>query len=323
MPSARSWLLALVIAMLAAASGWAQEAYPSKVVKVVVPSLPGSTTDILARLVAKELQDKWGKPVIVENMPGAATNLGSEYVARAAPDGYTLLLCPPSPLTVNQLLYHNLKYDPTKLVPVVMLAKIANILDVRPNFPATDLKGLIAYGKANPGKLTFASQGVGTTAHLSGSELEVLAGIKMVHVPYHGAQPALTDIMAGNVDMFFDTLATSVPLYRAGKLKILGVASAERSAAVPELPTIAEQGLPGFRSITWFAIAGPPGLPAALAEKINRDTDAVLHTPAIVQKLRAIELDPMGGSLADAKKFIGEETELWGRVIRESHISME
>jgi len=323
MPSARSWLLALVIAMLAAASGRAQEAYPSKVVKVVVPSLPGSTTDILARLVAKELQDKWGKPVIVENMPGAATNLGSEYVARAVPDGYTLLLCPPSPLTVNQLLYHNLKYDPTKFVPLVMLAKIANILDVRPNFPASDLKGLIAYGKANPGKLTFASQGVGTTAHLSGSELEVLAGIKMVHVPYHGAQPALTDIMAGNVDMFFDTLATSVPLYRAGKLKILGVASAERSAAVPELPTIAEQGLPGFRSITWFAIAGPPGLPAALAEKINRDTDAVLRKPEILQKLRAIELDPMGGSLADAKKFIGEETELWGRVIRESHISLE
>jgi len=323
MPSVRSWLLALVIAMLAAAGGRAQEAYPSKVVKVVVPSLPGSTTDILARLVAKELQDKWGKPVIVENMPGAATNLGSEYVARAVPDGYTLLLCPPSPLTVNQLLYHNLKYDPTKFVPLVMLAKIANILDVRPNFPATDLKGLIAYGKANPGKLTFASQGVGTTAHLSGSELEVLAGIKMVHVPYHGAQPALTDIMAGNVDMFFDTLATSVPLYRAGKLKILGVASAERSAAVPELPTIAEQGLPGFRSITWFAIAGPPGLPAALAEKINRDTDAVLHKPEIVQRLRAIELDPMGGSLADAKKFIGEETQLWGRVIRESHISLE
>jgi len=323
MPSARSWLLAFLIAMLAAAGGRAQEPYPSKVVKVVVPSLPGSTTDILARLVAKELQDKWGKPVIVENMPGAATNLGSEYVARAVPDGYTLLLCPPSPLTVNQLLYHNLKYDPTKFVPLVMLAKIANILDVRPNFPATDLKGLIAYGKANPGKLTFASQGVGTTAHLSGSELEVLAGIKMVHVPYHGAQPALTDIMAGNVDMFFDTLATSVPLYRAGKLKILGVASAERSAAVPELPTIAEQGLPGFRSITWFAIAGPPGLPAALAEKINRDTDAVLHKPEIVQKLRAIELDPMGGSLADAKKFIGEETQLWGRVISESHISLE
>ena len=323
MPSARSWVLALVITTLAATSASAQEPYPNHVVKIVLPVAPGSTTDILARLVAKQLQDKWGKPVIVENMPGAATNLGSEYVARAAPDGYTLLLCPPSPLAVNQLLYHNLKFDPTKFVPIVMLAKIANILDVRPNFPATDVKGLIAFGKANPGKLTFASQGVGTTAHLSGSELEVLAGIKMVHVPYHGAQPALTDVMAGNVDMFFDTLATSVPLYRAGKVKILGVASPERSAAVPELPTIAEQGLPGFRSITWFAIAGPPGLPMALAEKINRDTDAVLHKPEIVQKLRAIELDPMGGSLADAKKFIGEETELWGRVIRESHISLE
>jgi tripartite-type tricarboxylate transporter receptor subunit TctC len=316
-------LLALVIALLAAASARAQEPYPTHVVKIVLPVAPGSTTDILARLVAKELQDKWGKPVIVENMPGAATNLGSEYVARAAPDGYTLLLCPPSPLAVNQLLYHNLKYDPTKFVPLVLLAKIANVLDVRPKFPANDVKGLIAYGKANPGKLTFASQGVGTTAHLSGSELEVLGGIKMVHVPYHGAQPALTDIMAGNVDMFFDTLATSVPLYRAGKLKILGVASPERSTAVPELPTIAEQGLPGFRSITWFAIAGPPGLPAAIADKINRDTDAVLHEPEIVQKLRAIELDPMGGSRAEAKKFIGEETQLWGHVIRESHISLE
>jgi tripartite-type tricarboxylate transporter receptor subunit TctC len=316
-------LLALVIALLAAASARAQEPYPTHVVKIVLPVAPGSTTDILARLVAKELQDKWGKPVIVENMPGAATNLGSEYVARAAPDGYTLLLCPPSPLAVNQLLYHNLKYDPTNFVPLVLLAKIANVLDVRPKFPANDVKGLIAYGKANPGKLTFASQGVGTTAHLSGSELEVLGGIKMVHVPYHGAQPALTDIMAGNVDMFFDTLATSVPLYRAGKLKILGVASPERSTAVPELPTIAEQGLPGFRSITWFAIAGPPGLPAAIADKINRDTDAVLHEPEIVQKLRAIELDPMGGSRAEAKKFIGEETQLWGHVIRESHISLE
>jgi tripartite-type tricarboxylate transporter receptor subunit TctC len=319
----RSWLLAFFVVLVAATSAWAQDAYPTHVVKIVLPVLPGSTTDILARLVAKELQDKWGKPVIVENMPGAAMNIGAEYVAHAAPDGYTLLLCPPSPLTIQQLLYHNLKYDPTKFVPIVLLAKIANVLDARPNFPANDIKGLIAYAKANPGKLTFASQGVGTTAHLSGSELEVLGGIKMVHVPYHGAQPALTDVMAGNVDLFFDTLATSVPLYRAGKVKLLGVASPERSSAVPELPTIAEQGLPGFRSITWFAIAGPPGLPPVLVEKINRDTDAVLHEPAIVQKLRAIELDPMGGTLADAKKFIGEETQLWGRVIRESHISLD
>jgi tripartite-type tricarboxylate transporter receptor subunit TctC len=319
----RSWLVAAVLALIGATGAWAQDAYPTHVVKIVLPVAPGSTTDILARLVAKELQEKWGKPVIVENMPGAAMNIGSEYVARAEPDGYTLMICPPSPLAIQQLLYHHLRYDPTKFVPIALLAKIANVLDARPNFPAGDIKGLIAYGKANPGKLTYASQGVGSTAQLSGAELEVLGGIKMVHVPYHGAQPALTDILAGNVDLFFDTLATSTPLYQAGRVKLLGVASPERSSIIPQVPTIAEQGLPGFRSITWFAIAGPPGLPAALAEKINRDTDAVLQKPDVVQKLQAIQLDPMGGSLADAKNFIAEESQLWGRVISESHISLD
>ncbi len=316
------WLLAVFIAIAGASGVRAQDSYPTHVVKIVLPVLPGSTTDILARLVANRLSQKWGKPVIVENMPGAAMNLGSEYVAKAAPDGYTLLLCPPSPLAIQQLLYHNLKYDPTKFVPVALLAKIANVLDVRPNFPAKSVQALIAYAKANPGKLTYASQGIGSTAQLSGAELEVLAGIKMVHVPYHGAQPALNDVMAGNVDMFFDTLATSIPLYHAGRVKLLGVASPERVGAIAEVPTVAEQGLPGFRSITWFAIAGPPGLPAALAGKINRDTAAVLQMPDIVAKLRAIQLDPMGGTTADAAKFIAGETQLWGHVITESHITI-
>jgi tripartite-type tricarboxylate transporter receptor subunit TctC len=320
---ARSWLLALVVAALAATAGRAEEPYPSRVVKIVLPVLPGSTTDILARLVADQLSQKWSKPVIVENMPGAAMNIGSEYVARATPDGYTLMICPPSPLSIQQLLYHDLKYDPTKFVPIALLAKIPNVLAVRPNFPATSVQGLIDYGKANPDKLTFASQGVGSTAHLSGSELEVLGGIKMVHVPYHGAQPALTDVMSGNVDMFFDTLTTSVPLYRSGKLKLLGVASAERSSDVPEVPTIAESGIPGFRSITWFAIAGPPGTPAALAEKINGDVAEILKKSAITDKLRSLRLEPMGGSTADAAKFIGGETELWDRVIKEAHITLQ
>ncbi len=309
--------------MPAATASRAQEPFPTHVVKIVLPVLPGSTTDILARLVAQHLSGKWGKPVIVENMPGAAMNLGSEYVAHAAPDGYTLLLCPPAPLAIQQLLYHDLKYDPTKLVPVALLAKIANVLDVRPNFPAHDVRALIAYAKADPGKLTFASQGVGSTAQLSAAELEVLGGIKMIHVPYHGAQPALTDVMAGNIDMFFDTLATSVPLFRAGKVKIIGVASPQRDPAIPDVPTIAEQGLPGFRSITWFAIAGPPGLPAALADKINRDIDEILQMPDVVAKLKALQLDPMGGTRGDAKKFIGDETLLWARVIKESHITMQ
>ncbi len=319
----RWWLLAFVIAAVAATTSRAQEPYPSHVVKIVLPVLPGSTTDIVARLVADQLSQKWGKPAIVENMPGAAMNLGAEYVARATPDGYTLMVCPPAPLAIQQLLYHNLKYDPTKFVPIALLAKISNVLAVRPNFPADSVQGLIAYGKANPGKLTYASQGVGSTAHLSASELEVLGGIKMVHVPYHGAQPALNDVIAGNVDMFFDTLTTSVPLYHAGKLKLLGVASAERSKDVPEVPTIAESGLPGFRSITWFALAGPPGTPAALAEKINRDTAEILQKPEINGKLRALRLEPMGGTTADAAKFIAEETQLWGTVIKEAHITLE
>jgi tripartite-type tricarboxylate transporter receptor subunit TctC len=315
-------LLGLFIALAAPGAVRAQAPYPNHVVKIVLPVLPGSTTDILARLVASELSEKWGKPVIVENMAGAAMNLGSEYVAHAAPDGYTLLLCPPAPLSIQQLLYHSLKYDPTKFVPIALLTKIANVLDVRPKFPASNVQGLIAYAKANPGKLTFASQGVGSTAQLSGAELEVLGGINMIHVPYHGAQPALTDVMAGNVDMFFDTLATSVPLFHAGKVAILGIASPERDRAIPDVPTIAEQGLPGFRSITWFALAGPPGLPAALADKINRDTDAILQKPEVVAKLRALQLEPMGGTTADAAKFIGDETQLWGRVIKEAHITL-
>jgi tripartite-type tricarboxylate transporter receptor subunit TctC len=314
---------ALFFAALAVTAGRAQEPYPTRVVKIVLPVAPGSTTDILARLIADQLSQKWGKPVIIDNMPGAAMNIGSEYVARAESDGYTLLLCPPSPLAIQQLLYHDLKYDPTKFVPIALLAKIANVLAVRPDFPAKSVQELIAYGKANPGKLTFASQGVGSTAHLSGSELEVLGGIKMVHVPYHGAQPALTDVMSGNVDMFFDTLTTSVPLYRAGKLKLLGVASAERSKDVPEIPTIAESGIPGFRSITWFAIAGPPGLAAPLADKINRDVAEILRKPAIVAKIQALRLEPMGGTTADAAKFIGDETQLWGRVIKEANITLQ
>jgi tripartite-type tricarboxylate transporter receptor subunit TctC len=250
-------------------------------------------------------------------------NLGSEYVAHADPDGYTLMLCPPSPLSINQLLYHDLKYDPAKFVPIALLAKIPNVLAVRPDLPAASVQDLLAYGKANPGKLTFASQGVGSTAHLSGSELEVLGGIKMVHVPYHGAQPALTDVMSGNVDMFFDTLTTSVPLYKSGKLKLLGVASDERASAIPEVPTIAESGIPGFRSITWFAIAGPPGLPAALADKINRDVAGILRKPEIAAKIHDLRLEPMGGTTADMTKFVADETALWDRVITQAHITLQ
>jgi len=314
-------LMGAACAALAAPAS-AQDGFPSRVVKVVVPSAPGSTTDILARLVAEQLGQAWGKPVVVENIAGGAMNVGAEHVFRSPPDGHTLLLAPPAPLAFSQLLYKNISFDPAKWVTVAALVKVPNVLVVRKEHPASSLKDLIAYAKANPGKVNYASQGVGSTAHLSAAQLEIAAGIKMVHVPYRGAQPALTDVMAGHVDMFFDTVATSLPLHRGDKIKILAIASPERFAAVPEIPTIAEQGYPGFRSVTWFGLVAPPGTPAALAEKINKDVVVSFKKPEVGMRFSTLMLEPIGGTPADGARFIAEEAALWGRVIRENNIPM-
>src|SRR5947208_792353 len=318
---------AAVIALTAAASValWsapspAQESYPARTVKIVVPAVAGSTTDTLARIVADQLSQKWGKPAIVENIPGGAMNIGALTVARATPDGYTLLIAPPSPLSFNHLLYRDPGYEPTRFVPITMLAKISNVLVVRKDLPATTLKQLIDYGKANPGKLSYASQGVGSTAHLSAAQLEARAGIKMVHVPYRGAQPALTDVVAGHVDMFFDTLATSVPLYRDNKEKLLGVADVKRAAAVPEIPTISEAGLPEFKSITWFGLVAPPATPAVLAEKINRDVVEILHGTEVGEMLHRISLEAGATAPSETSRFFAEETALWSKVIKQAGI---
>jgi tripartite-type tricarboxylate transporter receptor subunit TctC len=313
-------LVAVASAALWPAPGTAQEPYPSRTVKIVVPAAPGSTTDTLARLVADQLSQKWGKAAIVENIPGGAMNIGAGNVARAAPDGYTLLVAPPSPLSFNHLLYRDPGYEPTKFVPITMLAKIPNVLVVRKDLPASTLKELIAYAKANPGKLSYASQGMGSTAHLSAAQLEAQAGIRMVHVPYRGAQPALTDVVAGHVDMFFDTLATSVPLYRDGKVKLLGVADLQRASVIPEVPTFSEAGVPGFKSITWFGLVAPPATPAALADKINRDVVELLKSKEVVDTLRKISLEPGATTPADTTRFFGEETALWSKVIKEAGI---
>ena len=298
----------------------AQDPYPARTVRIVVPSAPGSTTDTLARIVADRLARKWGKPVIVENVAGGAMNAGAANVARAAPDGLTLMVAPPAPLTFNDLLYRDLGYRPNLFVPITLLAKIPNILVVRNDLPATSLTELIAYAKANPGRLSYASQGVGSTAHLSASQLEALAGIKMVHVPYRGAQPALTDVMAGNVDLFFDTPTTSAPLYRNKMIKILAVADLKRTPALLEVPTFSEAGLPGFRSITWFGLVAPPSTPAALADRINHDTVDVLASPEVNDRLHDLSLDPGATSRADTAKFFAEETALWSQVIKQAKI---
>ncbi len=289
-------------------------------VKIVVPAAPGSTTDTLARIVAEHLSQTWGKPAIIENIPGGAMNIGAATVARAATDGYTLLIAPPSPLSFNHLLYREPGYDPTRFVPITLLAKIANVLVVRKDLPVNTVQELIALGKKDPGKLSYASQGVGSTAHLSAAQLEVRTGMRMLHVPYRGAQPALTDVVAGHVDMFFDTLATSVPLYRDGRVKLLGVADLRRTDVVPEVPTIAESGVAGFKSITWFGLVAPPATPEAIAHKINRDVVAVLDREDVRAILHNISLEPGATSPGETAKFFAEETALWSKVIHEAGI---
>jgi tripartite-type tricarboxylate transporter receptor subunit TctC len=315
-----------IIGLVAANVLWAppilaQEPYPSRVVKIVVPAAGGSTTDTLARVVAEKLSQKWGKSAIVENIAGGAMNIGASSVARAAPDGHTLLVAPPAPLSFNHLLFKDLGYAPTQFTPITLLATIPNVLVVRKELPVTSIKELIAFGKTNPGKLSYASQGAGSTAHLSASQLEVQAGIKMVHVPYRGAQPALTDVIAGHVDMFFDTPTTSVPLYRDDKVKILGVADTKRLRVIPEVPTISEAGLPGFRSITWFGLVAPPQTPAAVADKLNRDVVEILNTKEVTDRLHSLSLDVGATTRDEATKFFAEETALWSKVIKEANIT--
>ena len=301
----------------------ADEPFPAHPVKLVVPGVAGSTTDIIARLMADQLSQKWGKPVVVENISGSGNVVGATSVFRSPPDGYTLLVSPPPPITFNDLLYRDLAYNPRAFAPVSLLARVANALVVKNDLPATNVRELIAYANANPGKLSYGSQGVGSTAYLSAIQLQMLGGVNMVHVPYRGALPALNDVIAGHIDMFFDTLATAVPIYRGAKAKILGVGSAERSPAIPEIPTIAESGFPGFRSVTWFAIVAPPSTPLALVERINRDVVEGLRQPQLKEKLQRMTLEPLIGTPADAAKFFAEETALWEKVITENKVKVE
>lgn len=315
---AGSFVAAVVVAALPSA---AQDAFPSRTVKIVVPSAAGSTTDSLARILAESLQKRWnGNPVIVENVAGAAMNLGARGVARSAPDGYTMMVAPPAPLAFNHVLYKDPGYEPAKFTPITMLAKIPNVMVVANKVPAKTLAEFIDFAKANPGKLNYASSGVGSTAHLTAALLEVRTGIKMVHVPYRGAIPALTDVVAGHVDLFYDTVATGVPMYKEGKAKILGVGDTVRTPAAPEIPTMAEAGLPGFRSTTWFGLVAPPGMADAVADRLNADTVALLKSTEVSALLGKLSLDVGATSRAETVQFFAAEAEQWVKVIKEAGI---
>jgi len=317
----RAIALVIVGFAIAAPAVRAQPPYPSRFVRIIVPFPPGSGTDLLSRVISDQLSRKWNSAVITENLPGASGNLGAGEVYRAAPDGHTLLLCPPGPIATNKFLFKDLPYDSERWVAISWLTTVPYVLITRTSF-AGGFKDLMAYAKANPGKVTAAMPGPGGTAHLSAAYLEAMAGIKLIYIPYRGLGPAINDIVAGHVDMMFDTFTTSLPQHTAGKVKMVAVASPQRQAAAPDVPAIAEF-YPGYRSITWFGLVGPPNLPDALADRINRDVAEIIRQPDVNARLREMQMEPVGSSRAEATRFFAEEAELWGKVIKDANITAQ
>src|ERR1700688_1678673 len=259
--------------MLCASGAWAQDAaanYPNRPIRIIVCVPAGGGVDTVTRIVANGLQQRLGQPVVVENRGGAGGNIGAEAVFSADPDGYTLLAAQPSPLTVNPLLYSKMNFDPSKFEPVAIMTTVANVLLVRPDFPAKTPQEFIAYAKANPGKINYASQGIGTTSHLAAALFETVTGTKLVHVPYKGTAPALNDIIASHVDIIFMELASAIKLHQGGRARILAVATAMRIANLPDVPTLGEVGAKNFESSALNAIAAPPKTPAAIVAKLNK-----------------------------------------------------
>ncbi len=295
----------------------AQDVYPSRGVRLIMPFPPGSGTDALARIIAEQLSKKWNQSVVVDNMTGAGGNIGGQTISRAAPDGYTLLFVPAPPLVINQFIYKSTGYDADALAPITMVGSVPYVMVVRTSFPANTLKEFIAHVKANPGKITYASSSMGSTAQLAALQLENLAGgLQMVHVPYRGAAPALVDVMNGHVDFVFDIVTTSKQLIEAGKVKSFGVAAKQRTQIMPNEPTMEENGLPGYQALTWFGMTGPPGLPSVLAEKIYRDVDETLKIPAVTARVQGMGIEINSLPPAEAAKFFAAERKLWGDIIK-------
>jgi tripartite-type tricarboxylate transporter receptor subunit TctC len=318
-------LRTLLVALLLAAAGpaFAQAAYPNKQVRIVVPFPAGGSADILCRLVGEKLSAAWGQPVVIDNRAGAGGNVGAEIAYRADSDGYTLLCSPPGPLAINHNLYRTLPYDWTKFAPVTVLALVPNVITTRIDLPANSVQELIAYAKANPGKVTFASQGNGSTSHLSAQMLAAMAGIEMVHVPYKGEGPALIDLTASRVDIFIGSISAALRFEKAGQLRFLGLASRARSAVAPDVPTTAEIGLPDLVSSAWYALVAPPGTPDAIVQKINADTAAALELPDVRTRFLELGAEPQGNTAAATAAFIKAEEARWRSVIRSANVTLE
>jgi len=313
----------LAMVLLSAAPAFAQGTWPQKPVRIVVPFPAGGSNDTLCRIVADKVSGSWNQPVIVDNRTGAGGNIGAEIAFHAAGDGTTLLCSPPGPLSINHNLYKTLPYDWSKFVPITVLALSPNVITARKDLPANTAQELIAYAKANPGKVTYASQGNGSTSHLSAEMLASQAGIEMVHVPYKGEGPALVDIMASRVDIFIGNISAALRYEKTKQVKFLGLAAKSRSLVAPDVPDAAEIGLPDLIASAWFAVVASPGTPDTIVQKINADIAAALKLPDVREKFLEQGAEPQGGSPAATASFIRDEEARWRNVIKSANVMLE
>lgn len=302
---------------------FAQLVYPQRPVKVVVAFTAGGTTDILARLVAQQLTEKFKQPFVIDNKPGAGGNLGTEIVVKAPADGYTLIVNSVGPMAVNASLYGKLPYNPqTDLIPIVQIADVPNVLVVNPNVPVKNMEEFLAYAKANDGKLNYGSTGIGTSSHLSSFMLGRRAGFEATHIPYKGAD-ALKDLLAGRIQYMFATIPSVMSQIQAGKLRPMAVSSLKRSRSLPDTPTVVETGFPNFEAGSWFGFFAPKGTPDIVVTTLNKAVNEILGSPALEQQMIAQGADPAGGSAAQFGQFVQRETEKWRVIVKESGAKAE
>jgi tripartite-type tricarboxylate transporter receptor subunit TctC len=312
----------LALAMLTVLPAARAQDYPTRPVRIIVPFPAGGTADVMPRIIADWLSRKWKQPVIIENKPGAAGNIGTSEFSKADPDGYTLLSAPPPPLVVNQNLYPKLGFDPATFEPIIIISRVPNALVAHPKVTAKNVPEFIAAAHANPGRITSATQGNGTTSHLTSEMFQMMAKVKFQHVPYRGSAPALQDLVAGTVEVMFDNLGVSLALVKGGQLKLLAVATPKRMASLPDVPTIAET-LPGFDSSAWYAVVAPAKTPKPVVDKINADINEALRDPDILKRFVEFSAEPIGGSPQATAAYMREEVERWRKVIEAAGVKLE
>lgn len=318
--------LAAAVTISSAVHGLAEaaQAYPTRPIRIVVAYTPAGTTDILARVIGQKMNESWGQPVIIDNRPGANGNIGTEYAAKTQPDGHTFLMTTAGPHGINPSLYRNLGYDAVKdFAAVSLVALVPNILVVHNALPVKDVKGFIAHAKANPGKLSYGTPGVGSTAHLSMELFKAMTGTNIVHVPYKGSAGVLADVMGGQIAATMDNMPAYLPQVKAGKIRALAVSPAKRSPAAPDLPTVAEAGVPGYAASAWFGLVAPAATPKSVIAKLSAETARILQLPDVKTRLEDLGAEPIGSTPEQFTAHIKAEIAKWAKVIKDAHVDQQ